>query len=133
MSLDLLPWSRHRFDPAAYVTCDRFRNGALVLEDTPDLWHSFWAQRLQYHGEGRWSLTDHGREFLADMDRALHRARRCSSCGGVYHPATGHAFTLDTQICGPCARHFLQWVKAHTQRRWGGVRFYDYATPRRTL
>jgi hypothetical protein len=49
---------------------------------------------------------------------------QCSSCRGVYHEATGHRFTANVQICGPCARHFVTWLKGHLRRRWGGVEFY---------
>lgn len=52
---------------------------------------------------------------------------RCSACGGVYHPASGHRWGDRVVLCGPCTRHFIAWVKAHTQRRWGGVKFYDHA------
>lgn len=51
---------------------------------------------------------------------------RCAACGGVYHEATGHRWTSSMVICGPCAREFIAWLRGHSQRRWGGLRFYDY-------
>ena len=54
---------------------------------------------------------------------------RCSSCKGVYHEATGHRFSEDSVLCGPCTRHYVKWLKGHTNRKWGGVRFYDHAFP----
>lgn len=38
-------------------------------------------------------------------------AKKCVSCEGVFHPATGHAFSEHFQICGPCAREFCDWYK----------------------
>lgn len=55
---------------------------------------------------------------------------RCSACGGVYHEATGHRHSDRTRLCGPCARDWLAWLKRHTARRWGKLRFYDYAQTR---
>lgn len=52
---------------------------------------------------------------------------RCSACGGPYHEATGHRHSVRTVLCGPCARDFKDWVKRHTARRWGKVKFYDHA------
>lgn len=52
---------------------------------------------------------------------------RCSACQQPYHPSTGHRHSDRTVLCGTCARDFLRWLKAHTARRWGGVRFYDHA------
>jgi hypothetical protein len=51
---------------------------------------------------------------------------RCSACTGVYHEATGHRLGDRTVLCGPCARSWLAWLKSQTNRRWGGVRFYDH-------
>lgn len=53
---------------------------------------------------------------------------RCSACKGVYHEATGHRHSEKTVLCGPCARNYLNWLKGHTNRKWGGVRFYDHAS-----
>ena len=36
---------------------------------------------------------------------------RCAACKGVYHPITGHVFTEETVLCGPCAREFYKWYK----------------------
>ncbi len=57
----------------------------------------------------------------------MHRPVRCSACSGPFHPATGHHLSVITVLCGPCARDHLAWLKHHTQRRWGGLKFYDYA------
>lgn len=54
---------------------------------------------------------------------------RCAACKGVYHPATGHLFTPTCVLCGPCARDFLRWWKGMVNRRWGKLRFYDFAHP----
>ena len=54
---------------------------------------------------------------------------KCSTCDNPYHPSTGHAFSPTVVACGPCARKFVAFVRARTTRRYGGVRFYDYATP----
>lgn len=51
---------------------------------------------------------------------------RCSACGGVYCEATGHRLGDRTQLCGPCARSFVDWLKRHTRSKWGGFRFYEY-------
>jgi hypothetical protein len=49
----------------------------------------------------------------------------CFACGGVYHPATGHVFPgFTVPYCGPCYRRFMAWYKGHTNRKWGGVKFY---------
>jgi hypothetical protein len=52
---------------------------------------------------------------------------KCSACDNPYHPATGHVLGDRTQLCGPCARHFVAFVKSHTKRKWGGVAFYEHA------
>lgn len=54
-------------------------------------------------------------------------SRRCDSCGSPYHEATGHIFSEKTVVCGPCARHFVQFIKSHTRRKWGGLNFYEHA------
>ena len=51
---------------------------------------------------------------------------RCSACRGPYSEVTGHRLGDRTVLCGACAKDFLQWLKQHTRRRWGGFRFYDY-------
>jgi hypothetical protein len=56
-------------------------------------------------------------------------ALRCSACGGPYSEPTGHILGDRTRLCGTCAKDFLSWVKSHTSRRWGKLRFYDYAFP----
>ena len=52
---------------------------------------------------------------------------RCFSCGGPFHPATGHYHRPDVPICGACTRRFVRWLKGHTRRRWGGHDFYAEA------
>lgn len=53
---------------------------------------------------------------------------RCANCGGPHHPATGHAFTATTVLCGPCAGRFWAWVVRHTARRYGAAAsFYTHA------
>jgi hypothetical protein len=51
----------------------------------------------------------------------------CSACKGPFHPATGHYHTENVKICGPCAKHFVSWLKGHLKRRWGGKVFYEHA------
>lgn len=41
---------------------------------------------------------------------------KCSSCGGVAHPATGCQYSPTFIVCGPCVRTFWAWVKGHTNR-----------------
>ncbi len=44
---------------------------------------------------------------------------RCTSCGGVWHPASGdwdRAFEIAT--CGRCHREFRQWFKGHAKREF---------------
>lgn len=36
---------------------------------------------------------------------------RCISCKGVFHPATGHAFSETAMLCGRCALEFKNWLK----------------------
>lgn len=66
---------------------------------------------------------------LKDWNEWVRRleGRSCSSCENPYHPATGWRLSPRTRLCGPCARHFAEWVKGMVRRRWGGVRFYDHA------
>lgn len=45
----------------------------------------------------------------------------CSACHGPFHPATGHAHSERTQLCGPCAREFMDWVRVRTRPRKGHV------------
>ncbi len=52
---------------------------------------------------------------------------RCSACKGPFHPATGHAHSEHTFLCGPCTRHFYKWVRQHTSRKWGKHFFYEHA------
>lgn len=55
----------------------------------------------------------------------------CFFCGGVVHPATGCQWSARVIACGRCTRDFWRWLKGHTNRKWGGVYFYDCAvTPR---
>jgi len=51
---------------------------------------------------------------------------RCSGCGGPYSESTGHIWTEQIRLCGACAKDWKDWLKAHTKRRWGKLRFYDY-------
>lgn len=52
---------------------------------------------------------------------------RCSICRAPYHEATGHIHSSRTRLCGACARSWLEWLKRHLNRRWGGVKFYEHA------
>jgi hypothetical protein len=51
---------------------------------------------------------------------------RCNACGNLYHEATGHRWTATMVLCGVCARDWKDWLKRHTNSRWGGLRFYDF-------
>jgi hypothetical protein len=51
---------------------------------------------------------------------------RCSSCTGVFHPATGHQWSEKTRLCLGCARDFFYWMKNHQKRKWGRHRPYDH-------
>lgn len=53
---------------------------------------------------------------------------RCSFCEGVWHPATGHAYSETFRACYSCTVTFWRWVVRHTARRWGKVYFYECAT-----
>lgn len=56
---------------------------------------------------------------------------QCFACGGPYHPATGHLFReFMVAYCGRCYRHFIEWMKQHMRRRWGGLDFYAEAAKR---
>lgn len=56
---------------------------------------------------------------------------RCFACGGPYHPATGHLFReFMVAYCGRCYRHFIEWMKGHMRRKWGGLDFYAEAAKR---
>jgi hypothetical protein len=57
----------------------------------------------------------------------MYTTKPCSVCQGPYHPATGHAWSQETVLCGPCAGRFFAWVVRHTSRRWGGQSFYEAA------
>ena len=52
---------------------------------------------------------------------------KCSSCPGPFRPATGHYWRPDVPVCGPCFRHFLEWMKGHTRQRRRGHDFYEEA------
>ena len=66
----------------------------------------------------------------------------CNFCGGVAHPATGHAYGPRTIACRACTLDFWRWVERHTNGK-GSRRarrvpvaetFYEHAarsTPRR--
>jgi hypothetical protein len=51
----------------------------------------------------------------------------CSSCGAPYHEASGHRFSERVAICGPCTLHYIEFLKSHQKRKWGGLRFYEHA------
>jgi hypothetical protein len=51
----------------------------------------------------------------------------CASCKGPYHPSTGHVAGPSTVWCGPCTKDFVDWLWRNMKRRWGKMRFYDYA------
>lgn len=42
---------------------------------------------------------------------------RCMVCGGPFHPASGHVWQPGAEVCGPCIRHFYEWVKGHCAPR----------------
>ena len=66
--------------------------------------------RVRFPGGSRWEIS-----------------MKCSACGGPFHPATGHYHQEDVAICGPCIRHFLDWLKGHTAQRRRGFDFYAAA------
>lgn len=37
---------------------------------------------------------------------------RCSACGGMFHPATGHCWTETCVLCLGCTKDFIRWIKA---------------------
>lgn len=43
---------------------------------------------------------------------------KCTSCGGVFHPATGSQPGPKVRVCGPCVRRFMDFMKGHTARRY---------------
>lgn len=51
----------------------------------------------------------------------------CVVCKGPFHPASGHVWGNDVSVCGPCIRHFFDWVKEHTHPRRKGPDFYAAA------
>jgi hypothetical protein len=57
----------------------------------------------------------------------------CSSCTGVFHPATGHQWSEKTRLCLRCARNWHEWLKGHTNRRWGKIRFYEHTETSRRV
>lgn len=36
---------------------------------------------------------------------------RCSACKGPYSIVTGHVLGPSCQLCGPCTRDFIRWIK----------------------
>lgn len=50
----------------------------------------------------------------------------CSSCTGVFHPATGHQWTEKTRICLSCAYNFIRWLKGIQHRKSGGAMLYEH-------
>lgn len=58
----------------------------------------------------------------------------CACCGAPYHQNTGHRAGARTVWCGPCTKEFVEWLHGNTRRRWGKMRFYDYAyTPEQAV
>lgn len=53
----------------------------------------------------------------------------CNACGQPYHEASGHHHSDKVVLCGSCARDFCDWVRRQLSRRWGKMKFYDYAVP----
>lgn len=41
----------------------------------------------------------------------------CCSCGGPFHPATGHRLSLRLGQCARCAGQFFAWVVGHTSKK----------------
>ena len=37
--------------------------------------------------------------------------QNCSSCGGAFHPATGHTWTPTLVLCRNCTHDFIAWLK----------------------
>ena len=52
---------------------------------------------------------------------------QCLQCKGPWHPATGHVFTPEARLCGPCARQFFSWMRATLRRRCNGHELYAAA------
>ncbi len=53
----------------------------------------------------------------------------CFFCQGVYHESTGCYYNERVVACGPCARDFFKWLKAHVNR-WANPKrpnFYEAA------
>ena len=36
---------------------------------------------------------------------------KCSACKGMYHPATGNAWTKNLVLCRGCTLDFVRWLK----------------------
>lgn len=53
----------------------------------------------------------------------------CNICGNPWHPASGHYISPRTVWCGPCTRAWVKELVGIQKRRWGGLRFYEHATP----
>lgn len=71
-------------------------------------------------------------EAEALVDRlAREQGSACRTCGGVFHPATGCAYTERFVVCGPCVRVFWAWLVKHTngKGRRKGPAFYDHVRP----
>lgn len=58
---------------------------------------------------------------------------KCSACNNPYDESTGHVWTANVKLCGPCARDWVTWYKkndARTNKLVPGARrvpFYKYA------
>jgi len=36
---------------------------------------------------------------------------KCSACGGPFHSATGHQWSIGSRLCNRCTRAFIKWLK----------------------
>jgi hypothetical protein len=74
-------------------------------------------------------VKDRAAATLAKAEDTPAESEKCSACGGPFHPATGHYHQADVRVCGPCMRHFVDWVKTHTKGKYGHPKssFYDAA------
>ena len=53
---------------------------------------------------------------------------KCQVCGGPWHPASGDFDPRwNRPTCGPCYRHWVEWMRGHTAQRRRGRDFYKEA------
>jgi hypothetical protein len=57
---------------------------------------------------------------------------KCSACGNPYNEATGHRWSDNIRLCGPCAVDWKDWFKGNEKRKnklvdGKRVKFYEYA------